>query len=61
MSFGLAAAPATFLGAMNTTLHPLMHVCVIVFFDDILVFSKTLADHVSHLRQVMQLPRVDRW
>lgn len=42
MSFGLAAGPATFNGAMTTTLHPLLRVCVLVFFDDILVFSKTL-------------------
>lgn len=61
MSFGLAAAPATFLGAMNTTLHPLLRVCVVMFFDDILDFSKTLAEHVDLLRQVLQLLRADQW
>ena len=53
MSFGLAGGSATFNGAMTTTLHPLLRVCVLVVFDDTLVFSKTLLDHVSHLKQVL--------
>lgn len=46
MPFGLAGAPATFLGAMNTTLIPLLRKCVIVFFEDILVYNATLHDHI---------------
>lgn len=61
MSFELAAAPATFLGAMNITMSPVLRVCVIVFFDDILVLSKTLQDHVRHLTQVFQLLKNDHW
>lgn len=61
MSFGLAGGPATFNGAMTVTLHPLMRYCVLVFFDDILVFSKTWSDHLSHLRQVLGLLRRDHW
>lgn len=61
VSFGLAGAPATFNGAMHTTLHPLLRYCVLLFFDDILVFSKTLEDHVSHLRHVFQLLLRDHW
>lgn len=38
-----------------------MCVCVVVFFDDILVFSKTLVDHVLHLTQVLQLLKRDQW
>lgn len=61
MPFGLAGAPATFLGAMNNTLQPLLRKCVVVFFDDIRVYSSTLQDHVLHLSQVMQLLRRDHW
>jgi len=61
MPFGLAGAPATFLGAMNTTLQPLLRKCVVVFFDDILVYSRSLADHILDLKQVLQLLRRDNW
>lgn len=61
MPFGLAGAPATFLGAMNSTLRPLLRKCVVVFFDDILVYSRTLSDHIQHLRSVLQLLRKDKW
>jgi hypothetical protein len=61
MPFGLAGAPATFLGAMNTTLRPLLRKCVVVFFDDILVYSNSLADHMIHLKSVLQLLRQDSW
>ena len=40
---------------MNTVLHPLLRKCVLVFFDDILVYSKTLAEHIVHLQQVLEL------
>ena len=59
MGAGLAGGPGTFNGAMNTTLHPLLRKCVLVFFDDILVFSKTLEDHKQHLKEVLQLLRRD--
>jgi hypothetical protein len=57
MPFGLAGAPATFLGAMNATLQSLLRKCVIVFFDDILVYSRSLPEHIVHLKQVLQLLR----
>lgn len=61
MPFGLAGAPATFLGAMNTTLKTLLRKCVIVFFDDILVYSATLSEHIDHLRAVLELLEKDHW
>jgi hypothetical protein len=61
MPFGLAGAPATFLDAMNTTLRPLLRKCVVVFFDDILVYSNSLADHMIHPKSVLQLLRQDSW
>lgn len=61
LSFGLAGGPATFNGAMTGTLHPLLRKCVLLFFDDILVFSRTLEDHTVHLSQVFQLLQKDHW
>ena len=61
MSFGLAGAPATFQGAMNTTLQPVLRRCALVFFDDILIYSRTLEDHIQHLHEVLSLLRRDKW
>jgi len=61
MAFGLTGSPNTFQGAMNTTLHPLLHKCALVFFDDILVYSRTLEDHIQHLCQVFTLLARDQW
>jgi hypothetical protein len=49
MSFGLTGAPHTFQKAMNSTLTPLLRNYVLVFFDDILVYSKSLTEHSNHL------------
>jgi hypothetical protein len=61
MPFGLAGAPAIFLGAMNETLKPLLRKCVVVFFDDILMYSQSLPDHMEHLAAVLQLLCRDQW
>jgi hypothetical protein len=47
MAFGLCGAPGTFQGAMNTTLAPLLKKCVLVFFDDILVYSASLEENFN--------------
>lgn len=55
MSFGLTGAPATFQNTMNTVLAPLLRKGVLVFIDDILVYTRTLEEHVQLLRQVFEL------
>lgn len=53
--FGATGAPATFQGAMNTTLTPVLRKCALVFFNDILVYSSSYEEHILHLHQVLTL------
>jgi hypothetical protein len=54
MPFGLTNTPATFQSLMNDIFRHMLNVCVIVYLDDILVYSKNDKDHELHLRQVLQ-------
>lgn len=54
MPFGLTNAPATFQCLMNVVFQKLMRKCVLIFMDDILVYSPTLEEHATHLQQVFQ-------
>ncbi|GBG72145.1 hypothetical protein CBR_g11078 [Chara braunii] len=57
MPFGLTNAPTTFQRCMNDLFRPWLDRFVVVYLNDILVFSRTLEEHQGHLRQVLEKPR----
>ena len=60
MPMGLSEAPDTFMRLMHYVLRPYIGVFVVVYFDDILVSSKSIKEHVTHVRTVLQTLRKER-
>ncbi|KAA0048491.1 ty3-gypsy retrotransposon protein [Cucumis melo var. makuwa] len=60
MSFGLTNAPAVFMDLMNRMFKDFLDSFVIVFIDDILIYSETEAEHEEHLHQVLENLRANR-
>ena len=53
MPFGLKNAPTTFIRLMDDVLRPFTKSFVVVYLDDIIIFNRTLEEHMQHIQQVL--------
>lgn len=60
MSFGLTNAPAAFMDLMNRVCNPFLDKSVIVFIDDILIYSKSQEEHGRHLQEVLEVLKQEK-
>lgn len=60
MSFGLCNGPNTFMRLMNQVLKPYTNSFIVVYFNDILVYSKSELEHLNHLRVVLETLKANK-
>jgi hypothetical protein len=60
MSFGLTNVPIVFMDTMNRVFHDYLDQFIVVFIDDILIYSKKLEEHEEHLRKILERLRSEK-
>ena len=60
MPFGLTIAPSVFMDLMNMVFHKYLDLFVVVFIDDILVYSINHQEHKEHLKKVLNILREEK-